>query len=315
MSGLLLVLALQSGIDWKPDFESARKAGEGRLLLVSFVMKGRPVTQALEEETFSNAAVQLRIRERFSAVRREAASSVDFFRGVIGGRGAVASAVMDASGDVVSVLPGFAGPNEFLRFLERAESGYPALLKAREAWRRLPHSLGEIFTLGERYRDLESWKRAEECWLEVVEHAAGLSEAHAGERVWAAASHERLARRRVLRGRIAETKRHLGEARRLDGERRLEPGLLLSEGLVLGLERRHAEAARILDEALQRFPGHAEKDHVLFALGFVLHQDRKDARALEVLEGMLAAHPKSAWAPAAREQVGHIKNPQPDHEH
>ncbi len=315
MSGLLLVLALQSGIDWKPDFEAARKAAGGRLLLVSFVMKGRPVAQAMEEETFSNAAVRRRIGEAFMPVRLEAVQGADLFRELIGGRGALASAVVDASGDVVSILPGYAGPEDYLRFLQRAQAGYPALEAARQAWIRQPESLGTLFELGERYRELDSLKRAEDIWAEVADRAERLPVLEAAERRAAAASHERLARRRVLRGRIPETQRHLGEARRLDGEGRLEAGLLLSEGLVRGLERRHAEAARILDAALQRFPAHAERDHVLFALGFVLHQDRKDARALAVLEGMLAEYPKSAWAAAAREQVGHIKNPQPDHEH
>jgi hypothetical protein len=36
---------------------------------------------------------------------------------------------------------------------------------------------------------------------------------------------------------------------------------------------------------------------------------------MAVFERALREHPESTWIPAVREQIEHIKNPQPDHEH
>jgi tetratricopeptide (TPR) repeat protein len=306
-AALALCLALQSGIAWRNDFESARREAGERLLLLSFAAEGRPVVRMMEEETFRHPQVVAALATGFVPVRLDPVREAGLYRDVVGGRGAVGSAVLDASGDVVSVLGGYAGPREYLRYLQRAAAGYAGLEAARRAWAAGPESPEALYALGERYLELGSPKRAEECWTGVVDGGVAGSAA--------AASHARLARARVNRGRLDEARRHLEAARRLDAAGALDGMLLLTEGLALGLERKHAEAAALLDRALQRHPGHAEKDHVLYALGFVLHQDRQDARALRVLEGLIASHPGSAWVPAAREQAEHIRNPRPDHEH
>jgi outer membrane protein assembly factor BamD (BamD/ComL family) len=54
---------------------------------------------------------------------------------------------------------------------------------------------------------------------------------------------------------------------------------------------------------------------MLYALGFVLHQASQDSQALEALEEAARRYPASAWLPAVREQIEHIKNSQPDHTH
>jgi outer membrane protein assembly factor BamD (BamD/ComL family) len=52
-----------------------------------------------------------------------------------------------------------------------------------------------------------------------------------------------------------------------------------------------------------------------FAFGFALHQAGQDKSAIEALEVVVQKYPESGWAAAARQQIEHIRNPQPDHQH
>lgn len=289
---------------WGSDLEAAKaEAGRlGRLVLLSFVRPGRPAAKALDEETFAGPSVLRRIREGFVPVRLDPAEKADVFDAVVGGRGAVATAIVGPDGDVVSVAGGFLGPKAFAELLDRASGGIEELAKRRA---EAPSSGKAMAACGDVYHRLGSPRRAEECWKAASESMD--SEA-------AGTAHARLARLRVERGRNLEARQHL-EASRRSGTAVLSGSLALTEGLILGVERRHAEAARVLEEALKKDPAHAEKDHVLFALGFVLHQDRRDSEALAAFERLLSEFPASGWALHAREQVGHIRNPQPDHEH
>jgi len=116
-----------------------------------------------------------------------------------------------------------------------------------------------------------------------------------------------------MRGRNLEARKHLEAARSL-GSTAVDR-LLLTEGLILAVERKHLEAAVVLRDVLKRSPSGEECDHALFALGFVLHQAGQDKPAMEVFEEAVQRFPQSPWLPAVREQIEHIKNPQPDHTH
>jgi tetratricopeptide (TPR) repeat protein len=216
---------------------------------------------------------------------------------------------MDADGDVVSELRGYAGPQAFLKFLEKAESGYAAIRAARDALRDAPADAARLYALGEAYRLSDSPRRADECYRKS---AAGPPAEPA-----VAQAHERLARLCVMRGRNLEARTHLEAARTLDPAAKSTAAdrLLLTEGLILAVERRHPEAAALLRDGLKRHPSSSEADHMLYALGFVLHQASQDSQALEALEEAARRYPASAWLPAVREQIEHIKNPQPDHTH
>jgi tetratricopeptide (TPR) repeat protein len=315
MSVLLALLALQEGMDWKPDYPSAlgQARREGKLLLLQFTIEGRPACQAMEEETLRSPEVVRRCREKFVSARIDVDRRPDLFLNTVGGRGGLATCILDTSNDVVSTRVGFASPEEFLRFLEQALEGYPALRDAREAAAKRPDEAGAVAALGEAYLALDSRRRAEECY----EKALSLGIPPEGDPTCLVLAHERLARMAVAKGQNKEARRHLGEARRLDPKltRGHEDRLLLTEGIALGLERRHAESARLLEETLGRFPKSEEADQMKYVLGFVLHQIPENAKALEDLEGLCRDHPRSSWVKGAREQIDHIKNPQPDHTH
>ncbi len=295
----------QDTIDWKENVERAFE--ELRLmdilLVVHFFTKGRPACEAMEAETLRHPDVVRASRVLFVNVKVDAGSHPEFYQKAVGGRGGLATCVLDATEDVVSMLVGYASAEEYVRFLEKAKAGYPALRKARTASR--PDDPAGLAALGEAYLALESRRRAEECFEKVVALGKGPGETLGLAR-------ERLARLSVQRGRNVEARAHLVEARKLGGR---ADRLLLTEGMALSLERRHAEAARLLEGALAAHPKGEELDAMKYALGFVLHQIPEDKRALEVLEGLLRDHPASAWLRAAKEQIGHIRNPQPDHSH
>jgi tetratricopeptide (TPR) repeat protein len=278
-------------VSWEKDVEAALAEAKrsGRLLLLHFQLAGRPACKRMSEETFADPDVARRLTS-FHAVLLDMAARPELFERVVGGKGAIGTAVVDATLDPVSVLPGFAEPRDFLRFLDVAEKGYPRLKAAGG-----PRELGDV------YRDLQSPRRAEACWREGVEKGD-------------LACHERLARALVRRGRNLEARTHL-EAFRTSGPAAGLDRARLTEGLILALERRHAEAARVLEEALKSHPASDEADQMTLALGFVLHDGGDDQRALEVLEGLVKRFPGSPWTSDARQRIEHIRNPQPDHQH
>jgi hypothetical protein len=289
---MLLWAALQ--VAWGRDVEAAlaeaRRAD--RLLVLHFQLAGRPLCKLMTEETFADPEVARRMAS-FVPVFVDLAAHAELFDRAVGGKGALGTAVVDADLDPVSVLPGYAGPRDFVRFLDVAEKGWPRLKAARGT--STPRELGDL------YRDLQSPRRAEACWREGAAKGDVLC-------------HERLARALVLRGRNLEAREHLAAFRKggLDSGR---DRAALTEGFILTLERKHAEAARVLDEAVQVHPGSDEADRLLLALAFVRHQLGEDAKAIELLETMLKRFPASAWAAEARQRIEHIKNPPPDHEH
>ena len=301
------------GIDWRKDYDAARAEArdKGRLILLQFTLAGRPVCKTMDDETLSHADVARVAREKFVSVRIDVDEKPELFEATIGGRGGLATCVVDADGDVVSALHGFAGPEPFRRVLEAADRGYAGLAAARQESARAPADPAKLHALGEAYRKLDSLRRAEACYRKVID--AGTTEP---VRVLASC-HERLARFRVMRGKNLESRSHLEAYRKLDPQGTLPwtDRILLTEGLTLAVERKHKEAAKVLQEALRKYPSSDEADHLTFALGFVLHQDGQDKPALETLDAGVKRYPESAWVSAMKEQIEHIRNPQPDHTH
>ncbi len=304
---MTLALLLVQVIAWRQDYEAglAEARASGRRVVVHFQVRGRPAGQAMAEETFAHAEV-VRRSSAFLCVWVDIDRKPELFDALLGGKGALGTCVVDGEGDVVSALPGYAGPNEYVRFLDRAEKGYAGLRAAREKAQGGPEAM---LALAEAYRELESPRRAEDCYRKVIE--AG------GTGTSAAVAHERLARYRVMRGRNVEARRHVAEYRRLDPENRAGRAdrILLTEGLAFYVERKFDECRRTIEEALAKHPASPEADHMMLSLGVVLHESGDDKRAMPILEEMLRKFPDSPWAPEARLRIEHIKNPPPDHTH
>src|SRR6185295_14144668 len=112
------------------------------------------------------------LRERFICVKVDVDARPELFEATVGGRGGLASCVADGEGDVVSALHGYAGPQAFLRFMEKARTSYSSLRSAREAASKDRNDLPLLYALGEAYRQADSLKRADECYRAVVEGKA-----------------------------------------------------------------------------------------------------------------------------------------------
>ena len=289
---LSLVEGLIAQIAWGGEVDVALgdAAKSGRLVVAHFQIPGRPLGKLMDEETFANGDVVKRAAG-FVWLRLDPSEKTAEFERFVGGKGAVATALLDGTGDAVSVLPGFAPVPEFLAWLDRGSKGWPDLKVAEGP-----------FAKGEVYERLGSPRRAEACFRQ----AAGT-----------AAAHERLARMLVRRGKNVEARAELAEFRRLDPSNASgrEDRALLTEGLALVLERKPLEARRRLESSAKDYPDSPEADQRALALGWVQHELGDDKTAVSTMEQALTRFPKSAWAGELRLRIAHVKNPPADHEH
>ena len=118
----------------------------------------------------------------------------------------------------------------------------------------------------------------------------------------------RLARLSALAGNLMAARRWLQLAPKT-------PQAQVTEGYVLFKERKHAEAAKVLDAALATGQLGLERQRALLYLGKALHEDKQDERAVPLLEALAAEGTGSTFEAAALHTLGHIKNPQHGHTH
>src|SRR5947199_2785491 len=109
------------GIEWKKSYEEAlaQARKQGKLLVVHFWLEGRPLVISMNDETFSHPEVTRLSNAGFINVKIEIGSRPELFERMIGGRGGLATCVLDGKEDVVSVLPGYADPQNYVNFLKK----------------------------------------------------------------------------------------------------------------------------------------------------------------------------------------------------
>ncbi len=317
--GLLFggAVAAETGIAWRRDYGAAlvEAQKQRRLLVVHFWLEGRPLVQAMSAETFAHPEVVKLSNDMFINVKVDINGRPELFEKAVGGRGGLATCILDAGGDVVSVLPGYADAPAYLQFLTKAERGYGKLKAARAAARKSPKEAGALCGLAETYEELGSPRRAEQEFENVIRLGSQRPAGEAGKFV--CLSHERVARLLALRGKNLDARKHVAAYRRADPDNRLGrlDRILLTEALIFWIERRFSDSIRALEEGMQRFPSSAERDRMLLAMGVVLHESGNDPKALEALVKLIKEYPVSPILSQAREQIVHIKNPPPDHQH
>ncbi len=293
---------MTQGIEWRTDYEAtlAEARGAGRLVAVHFWMEGRPLAREMREATFGDSAVVRALQGQFLSVKVDIASRPELYERLMGGTGGLGTCDVDGTGDVVSVLPGFADAREVVRILERARAGYDGLAERR---RLAEGDASREFDLAAAYLALDSPRRAEEILEKIVRRETGPR----------ALAHERLARLKASRGRNLEAREHVAAYRRTGGGR--EDGIAVTEAMILALELKMEEALRTILEALRRFPSSPERDQMLLTEGFLRHELRQDAPAIAALERLIWEHPDSRCVARARERIEHLRNPPPGHDH
>jgi uncharacterized protein HemY len=93
------------------------------------------------------------------------------------------------------------------------------------------------------------------------------------------------------------------------------PSALVTEGYVLFKERRHADAAAVLERALATNELGEERQRALLYLGKALHESRQDDRAMPLLEALAREGTGSTFEAAARHTLGHVRSPDHGHTH
>jgi TolA-binding protein len=68
--------------------------------------------------------------------------------------------------------------------------------------------------------------------------------------------------------------------------------------------RDFSRSIQLHESLLDRFPGYARSDEVLYSLGFTLRLSGEDDRALAAFERLISSHPGSSWVPEAWLLVG-----------
>lgn len=301
---------IEGATSWSDDYAAARIAARRRhrLVLMQFCVEERPLCGRVRQETETDPALTRAIAGRFLGVWMDARREAALFQRLTGEHGAMATCIVDADEDVVTLWSGFADGDVYRDLLDRAWAGFPALVRARRLALRDPDDLASAFRLAEAYGGLDSPRRARQTYERVVELAVSCPARSAPV---AAAAHERLARLDVARGRNLEARGHLETAARLDRTRRLVPldRLALSEALILFTERRLVEARDRLVGLLQGWPESSERPQALFTLGLLQHELRDDAGALATLAEVRDGAAPARWRSAAVQQIAHINDP------
>ncbi|MCB9877069.1 MAG: hypothetical protein H6835_05650 [Planctomycetes bacterium] len=280
-----------------PALSAARD--DGRELVVYFALPGRDASDRMQASLTDPRVLDALGDGGFDAVIADAtAENVRRLYGEWVGFGeGMGVAVVDAAGRCYATRPGPQDPPELAAWLRKCAASRAALAALRakagdaEARPRDLHAFGALL--------LELGCR------NVAEPL--LTEAALGGAV--EACHE-LARSFALGGNVTQARRWLKPAPDT-------PRKLVTEGYVLFKERRHGDAVKVLERALQQ-PAQlgADRQRALLFLGKALHEERRDDEARRVLEGLIAEGTDSTFEAAARHTLGHMLDPsQEDHTH
>lgn len=282
----------------------------GKLTVVHFGRADRPLCARMQAETLASPAALSAVSDRFVEIAIDSRAHADAFEQLTGEKGSLATCVVDAKGELVGRLPGFAETRAYLRFLDTVERHAAQLASARARARSQP---GDLRARGELADALLEVGLEREAGSTLREATANTTERDDAPLV--ASLHERLARLCVLRGDPVEARSHLDEYRRLDPADRAHrlDRAVLSEALVLSIERRESEARRLLEDSQSRAPICAEEDARLLALGRALHETGDDAGALDRLERLAREHSDSPLLFRAEGLIAHIHGSTPSH--
>ncbi len=292
-----LAAACATSSGWQRDLpdtlSSARKRQQE--VVVFFALPGRDASERMQRRLSEPVVLDALAGGGFAAVISDGIARKNLYSTWVGGGEGMGIAVLDGNGQVYAARPGPQDPDELAAFLRLCASSRDALAAAREAAASAAASPQHKHELGCLLLQLGCRTQCEGPLLDAA--TAGVADAR-----------HRLARLYALDGNVTAARRWLASAPKT-------PPAQVTEGYLLFKERRHAEAAAVLDTALQSGGLGDDRQRALLYLGKALHEDKQDARAVPVLEALAAEGTGSTFEAAARHTLGHIRDPQHGHSH
>jgi thioredoxin-related protein len=116
--------AQDEGIPWRSSEEALQEAKDvGRPIYLYFVMDNCIYCRKMDRETLSDREVEQYLREHFISARINAKDDAQLLRKYVI-RGFPTSCFLTAEGENISCLPGYVGPEYFIRMLKYIGEGH-----------------------------------------------------------------------------------------------------------------------------------------------------------------------------------------------
>ena len=300
MSALVcLAAACSSPLPWATQALPTLAAAKAHhaAVVIYFALPGRDLSDRMELESLGAAEVLAALREQdFYSLRLDGFEHQRLYGAHVGGGEGMGLCVVDRDGQVFAARPGPQDAPELAAYLRLVGARRPAIEAARAALAMKPGDPRASYELGVLLLELGCRVGTEE--LLVTAAQGGVIDAH-----------HRLARLFALDGRLTRARQWLRTAHRT-------PAAAVTEGYVLYKERRHREAAQVLEQVL-RVGGLPVGEELRARLyhGKALHQTGAESEAKAVLRNLVAEAPGSTFAGAALHTLNHIENPDHGHAH
>jgi hypothetical protein len=299
LGALLLLAGCAAGPAWQSDLTEALSASRQREqdLVVFFALRGRELSDRMERSLGDPEIVAALAAGDFAAVVGDGVERARLWAEWAGYGEGMGIAVLDGKGRAYAARPGPQDPAELAAFLRLCASHREAIASYRD---RVPAAIEPVdqHALGCLLLQLGCRRDAELLLLDAA--MAGVADAR-----------HRLARLYALGGDVTRARQWLAAAPKTGPAQ-------VTEGYVLFKERRHADAARVLEAALRgdlRGDLGDDRQRALLYLGKALHENKEDDRALPLLEALAREATGSTFEAAARHTLSHIRDPQHGHDH
>lgn len=301
-SALVALTALLSGCAapprWQDDavaaLAAARRAQQD--VVVYFALPGRDASDRMERQTLPAPEVLAALRYGdFAALRVDGFARKNLYQQWVGGGEGMGIAVLDGNGEVYAARPGPQDPGELAALLRLCAASRPSLRQARAAVAQAPADARAQHALGCLLLELGCRIAAEPALVTAAQ--GGVADAR-----------HRLARLYALDGNVQQARRWLQHAPKTTAAQ-------VTEGYLLFKERKHTEAAAVLERAVAQPDIGADRQRALLYLGKSLHEAGRDDRAVPLLQALAAEGTGSWFEASAVHTLTHIAAPDHGHSH
>jgi len=295
--GVLFAAGCVGAPRWQDDLTQAlasARAGN-QDLVVFFALAGRDASDRMQA-TLPDPVIGAALRRGgFAAVTCDGSARAKLYAQWVGGGEGMGIAVLDGLGQVYAARPGPQDPPELAAFLDFCAASRQPLATARAAVALATSGPNEKHALGCLLLQLGCRVECEALLLDAA--MAGVADAR-----------HRLARLYALDGNVTQARRWLQHAPQT-------PEAQVTEGYVLFKERKHKEAATVLEGALLTGRLGSDRQRAMLYLGKALHEDKQDERATKVLLALSQERTGSTFEAAASHTLGHMKELEQGHTH